>query len=199
MGNDKRAEMELPQIILASGSPRRADLLEAVGWKFRKIVADVDESEHQGEEPTAYVTRLAVEKSKAVAEIENEAIVLGADTTVVVDNSIVGKPVDVADATRMITLLSGRWHDVLTGVALTYEGRTMSGVQRTSVKFTAMSSEEIGFLVKFGDPLDKAGAYAIQAQAALFIEEIKGDYWNVTGLPVNLVYRLYRTLCGNET
>lgn len=201
----------LPKLILASGSPRRAEILNSVGWEFIKDVADIDESEREGETPEKYVQRLAREKAEAVAEKYENAIVLGADTTVVIDDQIIGKPVDLADATRMLKMLSGRWHEVLTGVAIvrkeeeskngedetypksqTQNPKSIVGLQRTRVKFVEMNDEEIEFLVEKGAPLDKAGAYAVQAQAALFIEKIEGDYWNVVGLPVNLVYELIR-------
>jgi septum formation protein len=184
--------LNLPKIILASGSPRRAEILTSVGWPFEKRVADVDETELPGELPEAYVARLAFEKASAAVEAGNGQIILGADTTVVIDGSILGKPADIGDAKRMLKLLSGNWHDVLTGVSIVHDGAPKSGVQRTSVKFLEMSSAEIDFLAELGDPLDKAGAYAVQAQAALFIEGIRGDYWNVVGLPVSLVYDLVK-------
>jgi len=108
----------------------------------------------------------------------------------VIDHEIIGKPIDMDDARRMIASLSGRWHEVLTGVAVVSNGETGVGLQTTRVKFAELSTAEIDFLVENGDPLDKAGAYAVQAQAALFIEGIEGDYWNVVGLPISLVYRL---------
>ena len=192
--------MKLPKLILASGSPRRAEILGFVGWEFEKHVADIDEIERKGETPEDYVVRLAREKALAVAENYENALVLGADTTVVVDDQIIGKPVDFDDARRMLRLLSGKWHEVLTGVALVGKNpetkdqkpKTISALQRTGVKFRKLTDEEIEFLVERGEPLDKAGAYAVQAQAALFIEEIRGDYWNVVGLPVNLVYDLVK-------
>ncbi len=177
-------------MILASGSPRRSEILNSVGWKFEKHVADIDETELPGELPAAYVERLAREKAEAVAVNLAERIVLGADTTVVIDDLIIAKPVDLDDARRMLRLLSGRWHEVLTGVAVVENGKTRSAVESTRVKFAELSSEAIEFLVINGSPLDKAGAYAVQAQAALFIEGIQGDYWNVVGLPISLVYRL---------
>jgi septum formation protein len=143
-----------------------------------------------GESPEEYVVRLARSKAVAIAERHPGSIVLGADTTVVIGGEIIGKPVDMADAERMIRTLSGNWHDVLTGIAVVANGKTVDDIQRTRVKFAPMSDEEIRFLVEKGDPLDKAGAYAVQAQAALFIEGIEGDYWNVVGLPVRLVYIL---------
>jgi len=186
----------LPKLILASGSPRRAEILTAVGWEYEKQVADIDETELPGEKPEDYVRRLAREKAEAVAESFTDALVLGADTIVVIENQIIGKPKDFADARKMLRTLSGNWHEVLTGVALvrisdaSYE--TKVDLQKTRVKFAELSDAEIEFLVEKGEPLDKAGAYAVQAQAALFIEQIEGDYWNVVGLPVNLVYKLLK-------
>jgi septum formation protein len=182
----------LPKLILASGSPRRAEILSAVGWDFEKQVADVDETELEGELPQVYVERLAREKAEAVAASRPQCIVLGADTTVVIDQQIIGKPIDIDDARRMLRMLSGRWHEVLTGVAVAQAGLTVSKVERTLVKFASLSDAEVDFLAELGDPLDKAGAYAVQAQAALFIEGIEGDYWNVVGLPVRLVYELIK-------
>ncbi len=184
--------IELPKLVLASGSPRRAEILNSVGWPFEKHVADIDESERDGESPEDYVLRLAREKAEAVAAGYPGRIVLGADTTVVIDGGILAKPDDMDDARRMIGLLAGNWHDVLTGVAVV-NGGTVTGIERTRVKFASMTDAEVNFLVEMGDPLDKAGAYAIQKQAALFIEKIDGDYWNVVGLPVRLVYTLATT------
>ncbi len=188
----------LPKLILASASPRRAEILSAVGWEFEQCAANVDETVLPNEKPENYVTRLAKIKAEAVAQNYDEALVLGADTTVVVDEKIVGKPANLDEAREMLKMLSGRWHDVLTGVAL-IEKRNRSvnlkeGLQKTRVKFDELSEEEIEFLVQKGNPLDKAGAYAVQAQAALFIEAIEGDYWNVVGLPVNLIYKLVNHL-----
>lgn len=190
----KCSMIKLPKLILASASPRRAEILTAVGWEFEKQTAGIDETELPGEKPADYVRRLAREKAEAVAEKYTDALVLGADTIVVIGNQIVGKPKDLVDARRMLKMLSGRWHEVLTGVALIKitEGNleTKVGMQRTRVKFAELTDSEIEFLIKLGEPLDKAGAYAVQAQAALFIEQIEGDYWNVVGLPVRLVYEL---------
>lgn len=183
---------ELPKLILASGSPRRSEILNSVGWEFTKHVADIDESERVGESPEDYVVRLARKKAEAIAVHYPDDIVLGADTTVVIDGQIIGKPDDLDDAVRMLTMLAGNWHEVLTGVAVVRDGATESALQRTRVKFAPMSAQEIDFLAQRGDPLDKAGAYAVQAQAALFIEGIEGDYWNVVGLPISLVYQLLK-------
>ena len=190
--------IKLPELVLASGSPRRSEILTAVGWKFVKDVPDIDESERAGESPEDYVIRLARTKAEEIAQRNEGKIVLGADTTVVVDKQIVGKPIDALDAERMIGLLSGSWHEVLTGIAVVSDGTMLSDLQRTRVKFAPMTSAEIRFLVQEGDPLDKAGAYAVQAQAALFIEGIEGDYWNVVGLPVRLVYELVSRVAENE-
>ena len=187
--------IDLPKLILASGSPRRAEILNSVGWEFTKHAADIDESEFPGEKPDEYVVRLAREKAEAVAVRFRDEIVLGADTTVVIDGQIIGKPIDLDDARRMLSLLAGNWHEVLTGVAIVEHGETRSAIERTRVKFAPMDDAEIAFLGTRGDPLDKAGAYAVQAQAALFIERIEGDYWNVVGLPIRLVYELI----GNRT
>jgi septum formation protein len=171
-------------MVLASGSPRRAEILSAVGWDFEKQIADVDESPIPGETPEDYVVRLALEKASAVAGGMPDQLVLGADTTVVIDGEIIGKPADLGDARRML-------NEVLTGVALAAGGRNITGLERTGVIFSEMSDAEIEFLAAKGEPLDKAGAYAVQAQAALFITGIEGDYWNVVGLPIGLVYRLF--------
>jgi len=190
MLNSDGLMITLPPLVLASGSPRRSEILNSVGWRFTKDVPDIDESERGDEPPEAYVQRLAEEKADAVAHKHPDSIVLAADTTVVVDGQIFGKPTDLDHAREMLKMLSGRWHDVLTGVAVRQNGETAVGLERTGVKFVEMNKAEIEFLARMGDPLDKAGAYAVQAQAALFIDSIKGDYWNVVGLPVKLVYRM---------
>lgn len=190
MLNEATEGLRLPRLVLASGSPRRAEIMNSVGWEFAKAVPDVDESVIEGESPEDYVQRLAGEKARAVAGKHPGEIVLAADTTVVIGGEIIGKPSDLEDARRMIRMLAGNWHEVLTGVAVARNGEERIGLQRTRVKFAAMSEAEIDFLVEKGEPLDKAGAYAVQAQAALFIDGIEGDYWNVVGLPIGLVYRL---------
>lgn len=194
MLNDAGTAVDLPKLVLASGSPRRAEILNSVGWDFEKAIPDVDESVVSGEPPEDYVKRLAVEKATAVASSYRDRLVLAADTTVVIDGEIIGKPADLDDARRTIARLAGNWHAVLTGVAVSQNGLVSVGIQSTQVKFASMSDAEIDFLVKNGDPLDKAGGYAVQAQAALFIEGIEGDYWNVVGLPISLVYRLVADL-----
>jgi septum formation protein len=181
-------------LILASSSPRRMEILTAVGWPFEAQPAHIDETRRDAEAPEEFVSRLAREKAERVAGTRLFGLVLGADTTVVVDGHILEKPRDDEDARRMLRLLSERRHEVLTGVALVSaeSGRATVGIERTRVRFAAMSDEEIAWHVETGDVLDKAGAYAIQGRAALFIEAIEGDYWNVVGLPVRLVYELAR-------
>jgi septum formation protein len=184
----------LTPLVLASASPRRAEILRAVGWPFEASPAGVDETRRACEVPEDFVRRLAREKAEAVARTRLFGLVLGADTTVVVGEEVLEKPRDEMDARRMLRLLSGRWHEVLTGVALVKaeSGSALVGVERTRVRFAEMSEREIAWHVETGDVLDKAGAYAVQGRAALFIERIEGDYWNVVGLPVRLVYKLAR-------
>ncbi|HZH89270.1 MAG TPA: Maf family protein [Pyrinomonadaceae bacterium] len=183
---------ELEPLVLASSSPRRAEILRAVGWPFEAVAANVDEAARDGEEVVEYVERLACEKAEAVAEGRASGLVLGADTVVAAGGRILGKPADAEDARRMLRLLGGGWHDVLTGVALVRAetGDVLVAHELTRVRFAPMTDEEIDWYVATGEPSDKAGAYAVQGRAALFIEEIEGDYWNVVGLPVRLVYKL---------
>lgn len=189
------AAVELPRLVLASASPRRAEILRAVGWEFETAAAGIDESEGAGESPADYVERLAREKAVAIARTRLFGLVLGADTTVVADGAILSKPADDEDARRMLRALRGRWHEVLTGVALVRAGEGLSRVahELTRVRFRAMSDAEIDWYVSTGEPADKAGAYAVQGRAALFIDRIEGDYWNVVGLPVRLVYELAKS------
>ena len=185
--------MMMEKLLLASASPRRAEILRAVGWPFEILAMNIDETLAHDESAEQAVERLALEKAEAAAGLRPSALVLGADTTVVVDSEILGKPQDDGDARRMLRLLSNRWHDVVTGVALVRSGGDDLRVvahERTRVRFGQMSDAEIDWYVRSGEPADKAGAYAVQGRAALFIEEIRGDYWNVVGLPVRLVYKL---------
>lgn len=183
---------ELPKIILASASPRRAEILRTVGWPFETLPVDIDESRNNGEDAVSYVCRLAREKAEAAASRSSDGIILGADTTVVLAEHILEKPVDREDAIRMLRLLSNREHQVLTGVAIveTVTGKVKVSHETTDVKFAAMSEAEIEWYADTSEPMDKAGAYAIQGLGSRFIEGIKGDYFNVVGLPVRLVYQL---------
>ncbi len=179
------------KLVLASSSPRRTEILERSGWAHEVMVAGIDESVKPNEEPAAYVQRLARSKAEAVAQRLTEGLVLGADTTVVIANQILGQPCDDADARRMLGLLNGKWHEVLTGVAVVrVGGEARVAYETTRVRFAEMSSEEIDWYIASGEPFGKAGAYGIQGKAALFIEEIAGDYFNIMGLPIRLVYEL---------
>lgn len=174
-------------IILASRSPRRAELLTAAGIAFEVLAADIDETPRPSETPAAYVERLAIEKARAVFALRPGARVLGADTTVTIDGEILGKPEDEADARRMLGLLSGRAHDVHTGVAVVSTEGVRSAVETTRVWFERMTDGDISWYVATGEPVDRAGAYAIQGFASRFIPRIEGSYSNVVGLPVALV------------
>jgi septum formation protein len=177
-------------MVLASASPRRAELLKAAGVRFEARASEVDETPRPGEAAAAYVERLALEKARTVAALEPGRLVLGADTTVVVDGRMLGKPLDAAEAEAMLGALSGRAHEVLTGVALVGPQGDAAGVARTTVWFRFMTSEDIRGYVESGEAMDKAGAYGIQGRAAAFVERIVGSYTNVVGLPVALVCRL---------
>jgi septum formation protein len=179
-------------LILASRSPRRAQLLEGAGIAFEVLAADVDETPLPDETPAAYVERLAIEKAKAVLALRPGARVLGADTTVTVDGEILGKPLDDADAERMLRKLSGRSHLVHTGVAVVSARGVQSGVDTTRVWFDAMTDEDISWYIATGEPVDRAGAYAIQGFASRFIPRIEGSYSNVVGLPVAMVSSILR-------
>lgn len=177
-----------PPVVLASASPRRQELLTAAGYSFTVHTADVDETPRPGEAPDHYVARLAEAKARAVLARRPEALVLGADTTVVVDGDILAKPADAADAARMLRRLQGRAHEVLTGVALVSAGWSRVDVAATRVWFAPMTAAEIDAYVASGEPMDKAGAYAIQGRAARYVTRIEGSYSNVVGLPVALVH-----------
>lgn len=191
---DREPKLQVSRLVLASGSPRRADILQAAGFAFDPCAVAVDETRRPGEDAVAYVERLAVAKAQAGAAIHPARVVLGADTVVVIEDEILGKPRDEADARRMLSLLSGEWHQVLTGVALVRAETAGAKVahELTKVKFAAMSAAEIEWYLTTGEAIDKAGAYAIQGRAARFIEGIEGDYLNVVGLPVRLLYQLLR-------
>jgi septum formation protein len=182
---------------LASKSLRRAEILRAVGWEFEAVAANVDETRTASEDAISYVKRLATMKAEAVARKFPGGLVLGADTVVVIGEEILGQPRDDGEARRMLRLLSGRWHMVLTGVALVRFGnplRVLVEHATTRVRFYEMSADEIDWYVSTAEPRDKAGAYAIQGRGALFIEGIQGDYFNVVGLPIRLVYDLSRRI-----
>lgn len=169
-------------VVLASASPRRRELLDLVGIAHTVHPADIDESTRDGESPPAYVERLAREKAAAIATLYPHAVVIGADTTVVLGEDILGKPADEADAKRMIARLAGHTHEVCTGIAVVYDGKTASAVERVAVTFRTLTSREIDAYVATREPMDKAGAYGIQGWGATIVERIDGDYFSVMGL-----------------
>ena len=184
-------------LILASSSPRRAELLQSAGYTFDVVVADVDESILEGESPSTYVRRLAAEKSAAVQAADT--IILGADTTVVVDGEVLGKPRDDEEAAAMLRRLSGRRHEVLTGISIRQGSYEVGHVESTTVWFAELTKEDIAWYVASGEGRDKAGAYAIQGLASRFIPRIDGSYANVVGLPVAAVDELLRSVLASHT
>jgi septum formation protein len=181
-------------LVLASSSPRRSDLLRAAGIPFEVQAANVPEVQNKGEKPIEFAMRLARAKADAIAQLRPEAFVLGADTIVVVENKILGKPKDADDAARMLRLLSDREHDVTTAISLVFPhaAERITTSDTTRVYFSHLSDEDIAAYVATGEPMDKAGAYAIQGIAGRWIERIEGDFFNVVGLPVAKVYRILR-------
>jgi septum formation protein len=185
-------------LVLASQSPRRQEILRQAGIAFVARPAAVDESRIGDEGPDEHVRRLAREKAEAVPAGPGE-IVLGADTVVVVGEQILGKPADAAEAARMLESLSGREHFVLTGICLRGVNRTVVDVETTKVRFVRLTPEDIADYVASGEPMDKAGAYAIQGLASKFIDRVEGCYFNVVGLPVAVVYRHLKEFRERDT
>ncbi len=179
-----------PPFTLASASPRRRELLTRAGYDFVVIPSEIDEQRWPEEAPRDYVQRLAIAKAEAVAAENPERVVLGADTVVVVDGDVLGKPVDDAEASEMLLRLSGRVHEVLTGVAVVTSESRRVAVESTLVTLTRLDPRTIDWYVATGEPLDKAGAYGVQGIASRFVERIEGSYTNVVGLPVALTARL---------
>jgi septum formation protein len=177
-------------LVLASASPRRRELLRNANISFEVQPAHIDEHALPNESAKDYAERLALEKARAIAQQRPNDHVLGADTVVVIDHQILGKPADQTDAVRMLRLLSGRNHQVITGVCLAIDGHYSVASEITSVTVSEISQNEIAAYVATGEPMDKAGAYAIQGIASRWIPRIEGDYSNVVGLPVALVYRM---------
>ncbi len=178
-------------LVLASHSPRRREILSNAGIEFVCRPAAVDEQREDGEDPRAHVKRLARAKAMAVDAAPGE-IILAADTVVVVDEHVLGKPASIEEAARMLHRLSGREHEVITGICLRSGDRVLVDAESTRVRFIALSDEEIAGYAASGEPMDKAGAYAIQGLASKFIDRIEGCYFNVVGLPVSLVFRRLR-------
>jgi septum formation protein len=195
------------RLVLASASPRRAELLRAAGYTFDTLGVDLDESVKPGETPDVYVARLAHEKSAAAMQrvlaraqtcsgperaAATDVVVLGADTTVVVDGEILGKPRDDGDAASMLRKLSGRAHEVLTGISLRTAAGEWGRVEKTRVYMTELTADDIAWYVESGEGRDKAGGYAVQGLASRFIPRLDGSYSNVVGLPVALVTAVLR-------
>ena len=189
--------MALPHLVLASASPRRRELLGGLRLDFEVRPVDLDETPRPGEAPRPYVLRLA--REKAAARAGPGELVLAADTVVVVDGELLGKPRDPEDARRMLARIAGREHTVFTGIALEEPGdpdggRRAAAIEESQVRMAALSPNEIAWYVETGEPLDKAGAYAVQGLGALFVEAVRGNYTNVVGLPLPATRRLFAEL-----
>lgn len=180
-------------LILASGSPRRRELLATAGIPFIVRSRPVEEVHARGESPEAYVRRLAIAKAEAAWERDGE-IVLGADTVVVLDGRVLEKPANAADARAMLRSLSGRTHTVITGICLRHSRGALVDAESTLVHFVELEEREIDDYVASGEPMDKAGAYAIQGLASKFVDRIEGCYFNVMGLPLAMVYRHLKSI-----
>jgi septum formation protein len=184
-------------LVLASQSPRRREILERAGIEVTVRVSGVPEERLPGEHPVEYVRRLARAKAEAVP-CQSTEVVLAADTVVVLDEEVLEKPRDIEDASRMLQMLSGREHRVITGICLRHETGLLCDSAETLVRFVALSKAEIEIYAHSGEPMDKAGAYAIQGLASKFIDRIEGCYFNVVGLPVSLVYRHLKEIWRNQ-
>lgn len=178
----------MPTLILASQSPRRQELLQKCGYPFLVDVADIDETIDTAKELSQEIIRLATQKASVVLERHTDGIVIGSDTIVVVDNEVLGKPQDAEDAKAMLRKLSGKTHQVITGLAILSHKRRYQNVSINDVTFEELSEEEIEKYVATKEPLDKAGAYAIQGIASRYISHMDGDYYAIMGLPVSMVY-----------
>lgn len=186
--------MSALRVVLASASPRRHDLLDLVGISHEVIPANIDESVRGRESPRKHAERLAREKASAVIGRDPNLIAIGADTIVLVDGKILGKPANSVDAASMLSLLSGREHTVVTAVAVARGKKISSGVEEVSVKFRKLSDDEIDAYIATGEPMDKAGAYGIQGYGATIVERIDGDYFAVMGLPLVRLVSLLREI-----
>lgn len=182
----------MEQVVLASASPRRAELLRQLGLSFDTLPVDIDETPRAGERPQDYVLRLAKEKAMAGFRMRGQpqALVVGSDTTVVLDNRILGKPTDETEARTLLGELSGRQHQVMTGVALASDQGVQARVSITEVSFRELSTQEIAAYCATGEPMDKAGGYGIQARGGAFVRKIHGSYSSVVGLPLDMTASL---------
>ncbi len=184
----------MKKIILASASPRRKELMTTAGLEFEVCVKEVDESVPEGTDPVKAAKMTATKKALAVAESKENCVVIGADTIVVANKKILGKPKDKEDAISMLSMLSGVEHEVVTGVCIVNNGSAESFAQVSKVKFYELTKEEIERYVETGEPMDKAGSYGIQGRGCTLVERIEGDYFNIVGLPVAEVVRKIRSL-----
>ena len=184
--------MSACRVVLASASPRRRQLLDLVGIPHEVRPANIDETMRSREAPRRHAERLAREKASAIAARDPDLITIGADTVVVVNRKVLGKPKDVADATRMLSMLSGREHTVITAVAVSRGKKLRSAVEEVRVRFRRLRDDEIEAYVATGEPMDKAGAYGIQGYGATIVERIEGDYFAVMGLPLVRLVGLLR-------
>ena len=189
----------MAKIVLASGSPRRRELLTGLGIEFEVRPSSIPEEPRPEESPRQYVERLATEKAAFVAREVTGSIVIGADTVVVINDLLLEKPKDRDDARQMLRRLSGQWHTVLTGLCLiqTDTAKIVSDVESTQVLFHQLTDEDIEWYLDTGEPFDKAGAYAIQGHGSLIVDKVEGNYFNIVGLPINLLRRLAHEL-GSE-
>ena len=184
--------MSTCKVVLASSSPRRRDLLNLIGIKHEVRPANIDETMRPREVPRRHAERLAREKASKVAVRNQDLITIGADTVVVINRKVLGKPADVADAARMLSLLSGREHTVITAVAVARGKKLRSAIEEVSVKFRRLRDDEIEAYIATGEPMDKAGAYGIQGFGATIVERVEGDYFAVMGLPLVRLVGLLR-------
>lgn len=190
------------RLLLASASPRRAEILRSAGFSFGVVKASIDETPRRGEAPAVLVQRLAAEKARVAAKgVREDSVILAADTEVVCDGRIFGKPATEEDAKAMLGSLSGKTHQVLTGIALMRMPRAELGVEmeETQVTFANLTSEEIAGYIASREPFDKAGGYAIQGRGGVFVTRIEGCYFNVMGLPLARLYRMLREIGWKET
>jgi len=193
--------MNFPSIYLASGSPRRRELLRQIGVDFSVLTVDVDERHFENEAPLDYVQRVAIAKAetgKNTLNLQHVLPVMGADTSVVVDNKILGKPKDEADSWSMLQLLSGRSHQVLTAVAMATEQETLCAISQSTVHFAKLSDDDIAWYITTQEGTDKAGSYAVQGLAAIFIEQIQGSYSGIMGLPLRETSTLLTKIIGQD-
>lgn len=180
------------RVVLASASPRRRDLLKLIGIAHEVRPANIDETMRPREAPRRYAERLAREKASAIATRDPDLITIGADTVVVINRKVLGKPADAADAARMLRMLSGREHTVITAVAVSRGRKLRSAIEEVRVKFRRLRDDEIEAYIAMGEPMDKAGAYGIQGYGATIVERIEGDYFAVMGLPLVRLVGLMR-------